>query len=216
LARSEKGLITIGINPTRPATGYGYIEKGSPVGPGFKVAKYFEKPNIQDAKQYLNAGSYTWNAGIFVWPVTTILQELDRHAPDLMDPLKRAFNQGSVVEVFPSLKKISIDHAVMERTEKAYVIPGEFDWDDVGDWVALERLLGQETSKGNTVVGRHIGLETSRSIIYTQDPDDVIVTLGVEDLVVIKRGNTVLLMSKDHAQDIKKLLDDTRFTDLLK
>ena len=101
----------------------------------------------------------------------------------------------------------------MEQTERAYVIPGDFDWDDLGDWVALERLL--ESEGGNTVVGRHVGLETSANIIYTEDPDDVVVTLGVENLVVVKRGNTLLLVSRDRVQEIKKLLAEERLAGLI-
>ena len=216
LAEKKDALITIGIDPTRPATGYGYIKKGLPYGPGFKVTGFFEKPDRPNAEAYLATGCYTWNSGIFVWPVDTILEELDRRAPDLMNPLKQAFDQQRVAEVFPALKKISIDHAVMEHTNKAFVIPGEFGWDDVGDWLALERLIGQGNPEGNTVLGHHIGLETSKSIIYSENPDDVIVTLGVNDLIVIKRGNAVLVMSKDNAQDIKAILDDVLVAQLLK
>ena len=213
LAQSENGLVTIGIRPTRPATGYGYIEQGRPVGPGFRVTRFVEKPNRQRAEQYLAAGSYAWNAGIFVWPTATILAELDRYVPELIRPLREAFAEGRIDKVFPTLKKISIDYAVMEQTERAYVIPGDFDWDDLGDWVALERLL--ESEGGNTVVGRHVGLETSANIIYTEDPDDVVVTLGVENLVVVKRGNTLLLVSRDRVQEIKKLLADERLAGLI-
>ena len=188
--------------------------RGCRSGPGFQVARFVEKPNRQKAEQYLSAGTYAWNAGIFVWPTATILAELDHYAPELMRPLREAFDRKRVDEVFPTLKKISIDYAVMEHTDKAYVVPGDFDWDDIGDWVALERLLERGTDGSNTVVGHHVGLEASGNIIYTEDPDDVVVTLGVKDLVVVKRGNTLLLVSKDRVQDIKKLLADERLVAL--
>ena len=212
LSEKENSLITIGINPTRPATGYGYIEKGLPSGPGFRIKGFFEKPDLNDAKTYLATNRYIWNSGIFVWPVDTILEELDRHAPELMTPLRRAFKQKRVAEIFPNLKKISIDHAVMEHTNKAYVIPSEFEWDDIGDWLALERLFKQNDPEDNTVLGRHIGFETSRSVIYSENPDDVIVTLGVNDLIVIKRGNAVQVMNKEHEQDIKEIINDALVT----
>ena len=211
LAQSTAGIVTIGIQPSWPATGYGYIQAGEPVGEhGYRVLQFVEKPNAKRAQQYLEAGHYSWNAGIFVWPLKTILQELETHVPDLMKPLKEAFEQGKVAEVFPTLKKISIDFAVMERTDKVYVIPGDFEWDDIGDWVALERLLKQNESDSNTVVGNHVGLETAGNIIYTETEDDVIVTLGVENLVVVKRGNVVMLVHKDRIQEIKHILEDER------
>jgi mannose-1-phosphate guanylyltransferase len=249
LADKTKGLLTIGINPDRPATGYGYIQAGGEVGEGFHVKKFAEKPNVNKAKTYLASGNFFWNAGIFVWHTDAIISELDAHAPYLTQPLRDAMqatpldhqnnhptnlnpqainhqsnyqNQNEAKEareevinrVFPTLKKISIDFAVMEYTKKAYVIPGDFDWDDIGDWVALERLLSKNNEDTNTVVGRHVGLETHANIIYTENPEDVIVTLGVKDLVVVKRGNTILLMHKDRVQDIKKLLEDSRISEL--
>jgi len=221
LADGTDGLVTIGIPPDRPATGYGYIEKGEPQGGGFKVGRFVEKPNLRTAEAYLSSGAYLWNAGIFVWSTLSILQELDCHAPEVMRPLREAFHHGEVGRVFPTLPKISIDFAVMERTERAYVVPGAFEWDDIGDWVALERLLREDGAGAgagtgaNTVVGRHVGMDTSGNIIYTEDPDDVVVTLGVEGLVVVKRGNTVLLVRKDRVQDIKTLLADARLSELI-
>lgn len=222
LAETHDGLVTVGIQPTRPATGYGYIETGAPADGGFEVERFVEKPNLRTAESYLSSGRYLWNAGIFVWSTLAILEELDRHAPELMEPLRRAFHEGEVGKVFPSLTKISIDFALMERTDRAYVVPGTFAWDDVGDWVSLERLLRQHAGEAgidvadtNTVVGRHVGMDTSGNIIYTEDPDDVVVTLGVEDLVIVKRGNTVLLVRKDRVQDIKTLLQDERLHELI-
>lgn len=213
LAEESAGIITIGIKPTRPATGYGYIEAGNPVGhSGYKVTTFAEKPNSVKAQQYIDAGNFSWNAGIFVWCSDSILEELDRYAPDLMRPLRAAFEAGTVAEVFPSLEKISIDFAVMEHTERAFVIPGDFAWDDIGDWVALERLIQQQTGEvsPNTVIGTHVGLETNGNIIYTEDREDVVVTLGVENLIIVKRGNAILLVHKDRIQDIKKVLEDER------
>lgn len=215
LAVEEAGLVTIGITPTQPSTGYGYIEQGPAVGHGFKVSQFVEKPNLERAQRYLETGNYLWNAGMFVWPTEVILQELDTYAPQLMRPLREAFEQGRVKSVFPELPKISIDYAVMENTERAYLVCGEFDWDDIGDWVALERLLERGQDGSNTVVGHHVGHEAYGNIVYTEAADDVIVTLGVEDLVIVKRGNTVLLVRKDRVQELKKLLEDERLADLV-
>jgi mannose-1-phosphate guanylyltransferase len=208
LARTSEGLVTLGIEPAYPATGYGYIERGEQVAEGYKVARFVEKPNKARAEAYLKTGRYSWNGGIFLWRVETILGELERFAPELFHPLEGAIREGRVAEVFPALKKVSIDYAVLEKTDKAYVIPADFDWDDVGDWVALERLLNQGRSEANTIVGKHVGLETSGNIVYTKDEEDMVVTLGVENLVIVKHGNTVLLVRKDRVQDIKKLLEN--------
>ena len=214
LAEETGGLVALGITPTHPATGYGYIQAGERAGEhGFRVARFVEKPNQRQAQRLLELGGHYWNAGIFVWTTEAILSEFRRHAPNIIGPLERAFAEGRVDEVFPTLEKISIDYAVMERTDKAYVVPGDFDWDDIGDWVALERLLNR--SEANTVVGKHVGLETSGNIIYTENPEDTIVTLGVENLVIVKRGNTLLLVRKDRVQDIKKLLADERLAELV-
>ena len=211
LAEETGGIVTVGIRPTRPATGYGYIRAGEPVGAsGYRVLKFVEKPNLAKAQRYVTDDSYSWNAGIFVWQLRTILGELDIYVPELTKPLREALHQNRVDEVFPHLKKISIDYAVMEQSDKVYVVPGDFDWDDIGDWVALERLLKRGEDGANTVVGTHVGLETAGNIIYTDAPDDVIVTLGVQDLIVVKRGNAVLLVHKDRIQDIKQLLADER------
>jgi len=215
LAEARKGLVTIGIRPTRPATGYGYIEQGPRVGAGFKVARFVEKPTLKKAQSYLEAETYLWNAGIFVWSLGTILTELDTYAPALMRPLRRAFEGGRVDAVFPQLTRVSIDYAVMEHTSRAYVVPGEFDWDDIGYWVALERLLKRNADDPNTVVGRHVGLEASGNIIYTEDSEDVVVTLGVKNLVIVKRGKAILLVRKDRVGDIKRLLQDERLAELI-
>ena len=210
LTEATDGIVTLGIKPDRPATGYGYIEQGEPVAGGYKVARFVEKPELASAQAYLETRRYSWNGGIFVWRVQSILDELCRYAPNLLNPLAEAHSAGRVHEVFPSLQKISIDYAVMERTQKAYMVPADFGWDDVGDWQALERLLHKGHSDTNTVVGQHIGLETSGNIIYTESEEDIVATLGVEDLVIVKRHNAVLLMRKDRVQDLKQLLADER------
>jgi mannose-1-phosphate guanylyltransferase len=215
LARRTSGLVTIGVKPDRPATAYGYIKRGKDVGLGFEVERFVEKPDCRRAEMFLRAGDYCWNSGIFLWMVDSILSELDRHAPDVLTPLARAHRDGTIADCFPSLPKISIDYAVMEETERAYVLPAEFGWDDIGDWNALERLLGRRAGEADTVVGHFVGLATSGNIVFTEDEEDLVVALGVEDLVIVKRGNAVLLVRRDRVQDIKQLLKDERLTSYL-
>ncbi len=213
LAETERGLVTLGIAPTHPATAYGYIERGEAVGPGYRVARFVEKPNADRARQYLTDGGFDWNAGIFVWRSDVILEELAEHAPDIAGPLLAAANDA-LDDVFPTLPRRSIDYAVMEHTRRAFVVPVDCGWDDIGDWVALERLLARDAD-ANTIVGTHVGLETSGNVIYTAGPDDVVVTVGVHDLVVVKDGDTVLLVAKDRIADLKRVLGDERLSELV-
>ena len=154
-------------------------------------------------------GRFSWNGGIFVCHVATLLEELRAYMPELLGPLMTAHREGHVAEVFPTLPKISIDYGVLEKTNRAFVLSADFDWDDVGDWQALERLLAHDQN-ANTVIGQYVGLEGSGNIIYTGDDDNVIVTLGISDIVVVKRGKAMLLVRKDRVQDIKTLLQDER------
>lgn len=217
LAEAEAGLVTLGITPTRAATAYGYIELGARVGPGHRVRRFVEKPNADKAAAYVAAGTFAWNAGIFVWRSDAILRELDVFALDIVGPLRAAIAQRRLSEVFPTLPARSIDYAVMEHTERAFVVPVDCGWDDVGDWVALERVLhsGAGEASGaapNTVVGRHVAFEASGNLVYTEHEDDVVVTVGVHDVVVVKRGNTVLLVAKDRLDEVKAVLSDEQLS----
>lgn len=199
------GVLTLGVKPSYPATGYGYIQLGEGLkGGAYRVARFVEKPDENRAVAYLAAGNYYWNSGIFLWHTQTILEELEQFAPTILEPLRAAYQQGRVAEVFVQLPKISIDYAVLERTQKAYVIPSEFGWDDLGSWLALERLY--RGAAANTVFGRHEGLKSQGNVIYAADQGDLIVTLGVQDLIIVKRAGVVLVASKAHHQEIKALM----------
>lgn len=204
LTEQTHGLITLGITPTHPAIGYGYIEQGKPAGEGYAVSRFVEKPDETTAQHYLDAGSYCWNSGMFLWHTESILGELRRYVPDLLTPLEQAHQDSCIDTVFPMLTNISIDYAVLERTERAYVLPAEFGWDDLGDWLALERHLDK------CLLEEHVGVDSGGNIVYTETEDDVIVTLGVKDMVIVKRGNTVFIADKHRSQDIKKVLGHER------
>lgn len=204
VTEATRGLTTLGVKPTFPATGYGYIQAGAPVGEGFKVSRFVEKPNARTAAAYLQDGGYFWNNGIFVWHTSTILDEFTQHAPHIVGPLGRAHAGGTVAQTFPEIEKISIDYAVLEKTDKAYMVAADYDWDDLGDWLAVERHLGN--GETNTVVGAHVGLDSQGNVIYCDDEAATIVTIGVEDMIIVKRGDTVLVTRKDRAQDIKSIL----------
>lgn len=204
LAASQPAIVTLGIAPHYPATGYGYIEQGTLAGnfaglPAYKVSRFTEKPDEATAQAFLETGRFNWNSGMFIFRAGVALAELTIHAPEILQPL-----QESGTAAYGQLEKKSIDYALMEKTQLAYVLPADFGWDDLGDWNALERLL---SGKGKNVeLASHVGLDTTGAILYASDRQEVIATLGLEDVIVVRDGNVTLVAHKNRTQDIKKLL----------
>ncbi|MBD2441481.1 mannose-1-phosphate guanylyltransferase [Nostoc sp. FACHB-110] len=218
LATSTAAIVTLGIKPTFPSTGYGYIEQGQKIGsfnelPAYHVNRFTEKPNRELAETFLSTGRFSWNSGMFVFRAGVVLEELYTHAPEIIEPLEK---YGP--EVYPQLPKKSIDYALMEKTNLAYVMPVDFGWDDLGDWNAIERLLKKEETP-NVELATHVGLDTQGSIFYASNPEDVIVTIGLEDVVIVRDRNVTLIVNKERTQEIKQVLkilqDDPRFHHLL-
>ncbi|MEM7648213.1 MAG: mannose-1-phosphate guanylyltransferase [Cyanobacteria bacterium P01_A01_bin.70] len=218
LATEKSAIATLGINPTFPATGYGYIEQGDGVGQfdtltAYKVARFTEKPNQNTAEEFIASGRFSWNSGMFIFPTGVMLQELATYAPEIMQPL-----QARGVDAYADLSKLSIDYAVMEKTDKSFVMLVDFGWDDLGDWNAVERLL-KSPDHPNVEMAQHVGLDTTGSIVYTSDDDELIVTIGLEDVVVVRDGKATLVVHKSRTQDIKKavkaLSADPNFKHLL-
>ncbi len=217
LAASEDAIVTLGITPAYPATGYGYIEQGTLQGTYdtlsvYRVSRFTEKPNRETAEALIKTGQFSWNSGMLIFRVEVILAQLDIHAPKMMELLRE---KGT--DAYSQLEKKSIDYALMEKTQLAYVLPGNFGWDDLGDWNALERL---NPKNGNNVeLGNHIGLDTQGAIVYSANPDEIIVTIGLEDVVIVRDRNVTLVVKKDRTQDIKTVLkqlqSDTQFENLL-
>ena len=217
LAKTKGAIVTLGITPAYPSTGYGYIEQGEEIGTflglsGYKVSRFTEKPNRETAKKFITTGRFSWNSGMFIFQATTVLSELEIHAPQILQPLKE---KGQAA--YQELEKKSIDYALMEKTDLAYVIPANFDWDDLGDWNAIERLLKGDAT--NTELATHIGRDTKGTILYASDEKDVIVTIGLEDVVVVRDGNVTLVVQKSRTQEIKQVLKqlqaDPKFENLL-
>lgn len=204
LATRQQAIATLSITPTYPSTGYGYIEQGEKVGvfnhcPCHKVNRFTEKPDLHTAEEFLASGRYGWNGGMFIFPARVMLEELHTHAPEIIQPLEA---QGP--SCYPTLPKLSIDYALMEKTQKAYVVPVTFSWDDLGDWNAIDRLLKNGSS--NVELAKHVGLDTKETLLYSNNEDDLIVTIGLEDTVVVRDGKVTLIVKKDRTQDIKKVL----------
>ncbi|WP_041555148.1 mannose-1-phosphate guanylyltransferase [Nostoc sp. PCC 7524] len=218
LAANTAAIVTLGIKPTFPSTGYGYIEQGEKIGsfnelPAYHVNRFTEKPDRGKAETFLSTGRFSWNSGMFVFRAGVVLNELYTHAPEIIEPLVK---QG--VDIYPQLPKKSIDYALMEKTNLAYVLPADFGWDDLGDWNAIERLLKKPDSP-NVELATHVGLDTQGAIVYATNPEDVIVTIGLEDVVIVRDRNVTLIVNKERTQEIKQVIknlqNDPRFSDLL-
>lgn len=210
-AAGGERIVTLGIKPTRPETGYGYIAAASGSGDGIiKVESFREKPCLEVAKQYLDAGNYFWNAGIFVWNVETIVESLRRFTPELaakMDAMSASFYSASeaavVGEMFPTCEKISIDYAVMEKADYIYTYPSDFGWSDVGTWGSLWTLLPHDEN-GNAVVGSNVHLYGCRGCIVHAPNAASVVLEGIEDSIVVEREGRILVCRLSEEQRIKE------------
>lgn len=206
-------IVTVGITPTRPETGYGYIQCSGAASAResriLPVASFREKPSLDVAQQYLAAGNYLWNAGIFVWNVATIVDSMRRFVPDLaekMDVMAASFytrfERETVEDIFPTCEKISIDYAVMEKADYIYTIPGDFGWSDVGTWGSLWTLLPHDQD-GNAVVGENVHLYDCKGCIVHAPNAASVVLEGMEDSIVVERGGRILVCRLSEEQRIK-------------
>ncbi len=210
-------FVTFGVTPTRPETGYGYIERGELLGhPGgiamHRVAQFREKPDRLTAERFLAEGRFAWNAGIFLWKAKAILDALALHRPGLSAALRRVANTlGTPAEAatialeFPRMERIPIDKAVMEKADNVRVLEVTYDWSDVGDWRSLAELLPSDPS-GNTVQGPVHAVETRGSIVIA-DEGKLVATLGVEDLVIVQSGGATLVARRDQLDKLKGLVE---------
>ncbi|MBD2018803.1 mannose-1-phosphate guanylyltransferase, partial [Leptolyngbya sp. FACHB-36] len=190
LAAEQPAIVTLGIAPSYPATGYGYIQQGEPAGTytgcaAYRVSRFTEKPDRATAEQFLESGQFCWNSGMFIFRASVALDELLVYAPDILGPL-----EANGLAAYSTLPKISIDYALMEKTQQAFVLPASFGWDDLGDWNAIDRLL--KTDQPNVELGRHVHLDTHGALVYASDENDVVVTIGLEDTVIVRDGNVTL------------------------
>jgi mannose-1-phosphate guanylyltransferase len=203
----EDGIGTIGIAPTRAETGFGYLEVDDAT-PGIvtPVRRFVEKPDRATAEAYLASGKYLWNAGMFCVSAGRMLGELDRQLPETGRAVRDiAAGRARAEEVYPGLPSISIDHAVMERAAGIVTVPAAVGWDDVGSWAALPALRGADEG-GNTVVGQAIVVD-GRDNIAISDDDTLIAVVGASDLVVVKSGNAIVVVTRQNAQDVRKVID---------
>jgi mannose-1-phosphate guanylyltransferase len=216
LARGHNLLMTLGVQPTFPATGYGYIQVGMPLStPGgaqaYQAARFLEKPTAEVAGQLVMAGDYFWNCGIFVWRAGTIAQELETYLPDLWHGLsaydaawQSQANTATLRQAYASLRSISIDHGVLEYSSRVGVLPVTWAWSDVGSWRSLADLHPAD-STGNVVIGTHLHHGSSGLIVYS--PDKLVATIGVHNLIIVQTDDALLICPKDRDQDVREIVN---------
>lgn len=237
LASRGQVIVTIGIKPTEPATGYGYIRTGNALPPPsgvkpykttfFKAEKFVEKPHYERAVEYVNSGEYRWNAGMFVWSFVTITQGLEKHQPEMAEACQRWFKVAGTPKLdkvlakeYPEIKKISIDFALMEHAQNVVVADGSFEWDDLGSWNALSRHLKAD-AEGNCAVGDFIHVDAARNIIFDARTKNrtPIAVVGLRDSILVQTDDAVLLAHKSQSQKVKdlvkKLSEDKRYKKLI-
>ena len=216
---NENHLVTLGIKPTSPETGYGYIKQGKAIEENsFKVDRFIEKPNKLTAEKYLKEGSYYWNSGIFVWKVSTLLNEISLYLPKLHEQLEELTSNTAPIKgkypyqklsesgkkIFHSLESVSIDHGLMEKSTNVAVLPAEIGWNDIGTWTSLAEI-SKNDSHGNVINGNVVSVENSDSIIQAENR--LVAALGLKNIIVVDTPDALLVCAKERAQDIKKIVE---------
>jgi mannose-1-phosphate guanylyltransferase len=202
-AVATHGLITMGIRPSRPETGYGYIKRGKPFGSVHAVERFTEKPDLETAARFVEEG-YLWNSGMFVWEVPSICEALSCHVPDIYEGIRGIVEAGRPAEeVFAEVRRISIDFGVMEKAPNVYVIEADFLWDDVGSWTSLARVV-EADDQGNVVRGDFIPIESTGCIVHSDG--GLVAAIGVSDLVIVKSGDVVVVCPRGRDQEVKALV----------
>ena len=210
-AEETGGLVTIGIQPTFPATGYGYIRLAGEDAPVQRAACFVEKPPLERAQAYFDSGEYVWNSGIFVWTVSTILERFRELLPDLFADLE-TFGEAVgtereeevLREVYGKIASVSVDYGIMEKSRDIFVVRGDFGWSDVGSWDMLGAVR-EEDGSGNIVVGDGLLIDTRDSTVYAASR--TVVLVGVEGLVAVETPDAVLILPRERAQDVKKAVE---------
>jgi len=211
--RSPDSLVTFGITPDRPHTGYGYVRRGQPLAPAvFQAAGFKEKPTREVAEQYVQTGEYLWNSGMFVWRIPTMLAELERHLPDnagVLRDLAAAWERLAAAPegaaCFASLRKISIDYGVMERAARVLLVEMNCRWLDVGSWLAIGATRSPDADQNVTIASHALVVDGRNNILVSED-DHLLVTLGVSDLVVVHGADATLICHRDHVEAIRDLV----------
>ena len=216
VAELGENLVTLGITPDSPETGYGYIKflPDQMLGRAFEVDRFVEKPDLETAKEYVASEQYLWNSGMFIWKVSTILKNLETYLPETYQGLNRiadaigAEEEELVLEKeFSAFQSESIDYGIMEKAKNIYILSGSFGWDDVGSWLAVGRIK-KSNEFGNVIDGNAVTVDTKNCII--QGEKKLIATVGIEDIIVVDTEDALLICEKDSAGNIKKVLENLK------
>ena len=219
-AYESKGLVTIGIKPIRPETGYGYIQidERTVAENIFKVYTFAEKPNYATAVRFLESGDFFWNSGMFIWRADAILGEIKLYLPDLHEGLEKIKKDidtpnftNTLNSVYGMLRNISIDYGIMEKSQKVFLTKGEFSWSDVGSWEEVYQL-SEKNENGNAIIGNIFTEMTIDSYVYS--PDKFAAIIGVENLIVINTKDALLICRRDQSQEVKKVVDHLKINKL--
>lgn len=217
-ANESRGLVTIGIIPTRPETGYGYIQIDDAIVANniHKVLTFAEKPNYATAVRFLESGDFLWNSGMFIWRIDSILEEIRKYMPELyegLETIKKSMHapnfEDMLSNVYGLLKNISIDYGIMEKSHKVFLIKGDFSWSDIGSWEEVYQL-SEKNDEGNAIVGKVFTDMTSESYIYS--PDKFTAVIGAENFIIINTDEALLICRRDKAQDVKKVIEHLKFS----
>lgn len=222
ITEEKDTILTIGIKPEYPETGYGYIKLSSDnliykEQEYYKVEGFKEKPDLKTAEEYLKAGNYYWNSGIYIANSQKLLNEIEKRESSLYNDCKKIMEKSNyknlseiknhkkrmeIKDLYNNLENISIEYSVIEKLENIYLLKADFIWDDLGSWTSLERVK-EKNEDNNVIVGKHIGIDTNDSIIYSCNK--IVTTVGVKNLIIVNTGDAVLVCDKEKAQDIKEL-----------
>lgn len=218
IAEEKRGIVTIGITPNAPATGYGYIEIADEVKIGqpiksFAVNRFVEKPNLETAKSYIASGKFFWNAGIFVFKVSVFVDAIRKYAPNLYADLLKiaeAIDSETYEEVldriYNQVDSISIDYGIMEKADNVYLVQGDFVWNDLGSWEEVYKYDPQKDENQNTSSGETIFVSARNS--YVSAPDSLVAVVGLDDVIVVQEGDTILVCKRSQAEEIKQVVNE--------
>jgi mannose-1-phosphate guanylyltransferase len=215
-ALDENVLVTIGIEPNRPETGYGYIRRENAHRfkknelPVYKVRNFTEKPDQETAEEFLKSGDYLWNSGIFVWKASVIVEAFKKYLPDLYKHLETlmnsGFQNGDMDEFYYSCPNVSIDYGVMEKADDVYLIPADFDWNDIGSWKAVHELAKKDEN-GNASLGTEVITEGAKETLVHSKSGKLITLVGVSNIALVETDDSILVLNLDKAQDVKNVVD---------
>jgi mannose-1-phosphate guanylyltransferase len=220
-AAHEDCLVTIGLTPTRPETGYGYIERSENIvvendgSTAYEALRFVEKPPLETARQYLESGRFLWNASMFIWKCSTLLEVARALMPDLLEAIEQIVEvwdtpdrEDTIIRIWEALPESTIDQGIMEKAERVAVVPANIGWSDVGDWHGLGELIEQD-SVGNSVRGDILQVETKRSVVWSET-GRLVALIGLENVVVVDTEDALMVIDRERSQDVKKIVGELK------